>query len=258
MVRLLIIAMLVFMMSCEKSTSSSETWLVVNGVLVEGEFPQVMLKRPVGLESNASGEPVAGAKVMIYGPDAIITLTEIEGGNGLYSDVNGVMPIEAGAIYRLVVKKGDEEAFSATQVPQAVALVQSSATSIPINPASTGQPIYSIFWTQVEGFTHVLKLDIEEEMPEIIPFSVSSGNFNQQYSFPVPGQGTTIFDTDFYYYGAHKLTVFSIADEYDAIFFYQNGAGGEQITEGPDNIEGGSGYFTSASKLEVELDIFEE
>ncbi len=90
--------MLVFMMSCEKSTSSSETWLVVNGVLVEGEFPQVMLKRPVGLESNASGEPVAGAKVMIYGPDAIITLTEIEGGNGLYSDVNGVMPIAFTAV----------------------------------------------------------------------------------------------------------------------------------------------------------------
>lgn len=258
MVRALFIASLVCLMSCEKSTSSSETWIVVNAVLVEGEYPQVKLTHPVHFDVSSEAEGVAGAKAVLTGPNGNVTLTELEGMNGLYSDVNGEMAIEAGASYSIAISKGDEELFASTQVPESIGLVQSSATSIPVNPASTGQPIYSIFWTQVEGFTHVLTLDVQEEAPVGIPFSVSSGNFNQQYSFPVTGQGTTIFDTDFFYFGTHQLTVYAISEEYDAIFFYQNGAGGEQITEGPDNIEGGSGYFTSASKLEVELEIFEE
>lgn len=252
------IAVLILLVSCQKDTSDPETWIVVQGVLVEGEYAQVRLTHPVAFEASSAAEGITGAIVLLDGPNGTVRLSEIAGSNGVYSDTSGEMQIEAGATYSLSVSKGDEKVFATAQVPASIGLVQSSATSIPIDPASTGQPIYSIFWTQVEGFTHVLTLDVQEELPIQIPFSVNAGNFDEQYAFPVPGQGTTIFDTDFYYYGNHKLTVFAIPEAYDAIFFYQNGTGGEQVTEGPDNIEGGSGYFTAVSKLEVDLEIFEE
>lgn len=258
MVRFVVICTLFLFASCVKESATKEDWIVVNGILVEGEFAQLTLTNAVGFDETTAPNSVSGAKVRIDGPDNSVLLTEIEGFPGRYSDTAGEMLIEANKTYSLVITKEDQRLEAEATVPGAVNIVQSSATMIPINPSSTGEPIYSIFWSQEDNISHVLTLDLQEDVFNEIPFSVSSGNFSTQYAFPVPGQGTTVFDTDFAYYGTHMLTVYAIDEDYDALFFYQNGSGGDQVTEGLNNIDGGSGYFAGASKLEVELEIFEE
>lgn len=258
MVRLTCIVALFLFASCTKEGATKEDWIVVNGILVENEFAQLSLSNAIGFDETALPTPVTGARVRLDGPTTSVLLTEIEGIPGRYSDTAGEMLLEADQSYRLVVTKDDQQLQAEATIPPPVNIVQSSATMIPINPASTGEPIYSIFWEQENNISHVLKLDLQEDTFDEIPFSVNSGNFSTQYAFPVPGQGTTVFDTDFNYYGTHLLTVYAIDEAYDALFFYQNGSGGDQVTEGLNNIDGGSGYFAGASKLEVELEIFEE
>ena len=86
-----------------------------------------------------------------------------------------------------------------------------------------------------------------------IPFSVASGNFATNFSGPQVAAGIIVSDTDFKYYGKHKLTVFAIPKTLESVFFYNAGDIRGLLTNGPDNILGIKGFATGVSKLEREF-----
>jgi hypothetical protein len=225
--------------------------IAMQGVLITGQLLEVQIH----LVHDFEREPLANAQVLCHladGSQVNLQQDQLNPSRWFTDELT----ISATTRYEIEVIHNDHHARAATTVPADITLVQVSATEIPINVNSLGQPIFTVLWATESGISHVLTLD-EPEGQEFIPFSVPSGNFDAQYSLPVPGQGTTLFDTDFQYYGGHTLTVFAIDRDYENLFFYQPAEGGNRLTTGPSNVEGGTGYLTSASRVEVAIEIVE-
>lgn len=159
------------------------------------------------------------------------------------------------AWYEIEVRAGDYFAHAEVKVPPTTNLTEVSAAIIPIDENSPGQPIFSVLWENLEGYTHVLTLENLEEFPVEIPFSVPAGNFSDIYALPVTSQGVTLFDTDFTYYGIHRLKIYTIDSAYDALYFYQPGDAGNIVDSGPENVNGGAGFVTGLSVVEIELEL---
>ena len=112
-------------------------------------------------------------------------------------------------------------------------------------------------WDDDDDLSHVLSLDVTEDDPSLIPFDVPSGNFAANYRFPLTGQGATLLNTDFEYYGEHNLTIYGLDQQYEALFFYQPGEAGVIIDDGPENVEGGAGYLVGLTRVKVALELTE-
>ena len=139
------------------------------------------------------------------------------------------------------------------EVPAQLEINQVSAQVIPIDEASIGQPIFTILWENNEETTQLLVL--EEEAGNPIPFTVPSGQFSISFNGPVPGQGATLFDTDFEFYGNHTLSIYAVPEVYETAFFYRPDPLDGALSDGPDNVYNGSGYVYGASKIEVDITI---
>lgn len=247
------IVMIFALFACTKQESGST--LIVEGVLVAGE-PADNVR--VSLMRDFSETKVSDATVNLFSDAGDrIALSPRPDAQGVYFDADAAFTPQAGATYRIEVSYEDHFAHATTTVPVQIAATQISATTIPITGDSPGQPVFSVLWQSGAQFSHVLTLDNLEDAPQTIPFDVLAGRFDEQYAVPVPGFGTTLFDTDFEFYGLHTLSIFAIDKDYEAVFFYQPGESGNVITGGPENILGGAGYFTSASRLNIELEIVE-
>lgn len=223
----------------------------LQGVLIAGESLEVQ----VALVQDFQSLPMDGAQVTCRLPDGSSVQLEQDGQEPTRWFSDDIVII-SGATYQIEVGTSSHHASAETTVPNEIELVQVSATVIPINENSLGQPIFTVLWASAANVSHVLTL--QEPIEGLtIPFSVPSGNFNVQYSLPVPGQGTTLFDTDFKFYGEHTLTIYAIDRDYEEVFFYRPAEGGNRLTMGPSNVEGGTGYLTSASQTDVVIEIVE-
>jgi hypothetical protein len=225
--------------------------IAVQGVLIAGESLAVQ----VNLLHDFQQVPLANAQVICHFSDGSqVNLQQDQVNPSRW--FNDEVTIVANTRYDLEIIHSNHHARATTTVPADIILIQVSSTVIPININSLGQPIFTVLWATELGVSHVLTLsEPEGEVP--IPFLGPSGNFDAQYSLPVPGQGTTLFDTDFQFYGEHTLTVYAIDRDYENLFFYRPADGGNRLTTGPSNVEGGTGYLTSASKVEVVIEIVE-
>jgi hypothetical protein len=154
------------------------------------------------------------------------------------------------------VEVGEKVVSAETQVPPATVIVNVSATEIPVDENSTGQPVFSLLWEQLTGYSHVLTLTAPEN-PAVIPFDVPSGLFQTQYKLPIPGQGVTLYDVDFMYYGSHELVVYTIDSQYEDIYYSSFSTENQLVSSVGDNIEGGTGVFAAASVWKTNLNILE-
>ncbi|MCH2198567.1 MAG: DUF4249 domain-containing protein [Flavobacteriales bacterium] len=248
--RFFVIALILFV-SCEKA--NDEQSLFVQAVLIEGEAVSGV---QVAVISESGQVPVSGATVRLFN-EAGESVQLSEATAGSYADLDGDFVISAGARYRLEVTYDSFFASAETVIPVQTSIDQLSSTTIPIDSGSSGQPIFSVLWSNEENLTHVLVLRVNEETPLEIPFDVNSGFFASQYAVPVTSNGVTLFDTDFTYYGNHTLEIYTIDAAYDALYFYQPGDAGNIIDGGPENIDGGVGYLTGACLNSIDLELLQ-
>lgn len=226
--------------------------IAVSALLVENQQAEVR----VTLVEDFTERPLeAGSRVSLIDEQGAVWLLEPDIANPfVYRHPAGEAVIQAGLTYRLEVSTMGQLATGEAHVPEAIELVQVSSTQIPVNAASTGQPIFTVLWAADPDRSKVLVLHPLDAVDEI-PFNVPSGTFATQYRLPVPGSGTTLFDTDFKYYGLHVLEIFAIDKPFEELFFYTPTEGGRRLTSGPSNIQGGAGYLAGASRVELVIEI---
>lgn len=246
----LVLLVIVTLSACRPD--AEEGTIVMESLLLAGEELELTLydlndQRELNLENpSASITNSAGTSwALLAAPNDPRRFTAEGGG----------LIIEAGQSYELLVQDGGREARAKVTVPPSVNLIQVSSTTIPINSASTGQPTFTVLWAANPNLSHVLRLEVLDPDAVGIPFAVPSGNFSVQYRFPVPGQGTTLFDTDFAFYGLHRLRIYSIPKSDESLYFYLPEEGGTQLTGSISNVEGGSGYVSAASYVDIDLEL---
>lgn len=257
MVRYFFIAM-IFLSACNEQVIR-ET-IVVDGKLYTNERISDIHLSVVRSEGDVFlGQfPLSGAEVSLLSEAGeLIPLEESPSIQGKYLDPVLQRVVLSGETYTLQVRWEGKEAKAMATIPPELELLQVSTTTIPINPDSPNEPIFTVIWDDDDDLSHVLSLNVTEDSPSEIPFDVPSGNFDANYRFPLTGQGATLLNTDFEFYGEHNLTIYGLDQEYEALFFYQPGEAGVIIDDGPENIVGGAGYFVGLTRVKVALDLIE-
>lgn len=248
--------LVLFFLACRPD--ETQPTLVMNALLVD----QQALSVELSLLSDFASQVAEGASVVcrfegMDGMEGLQEYTLLREADDLtrFSAPQDAPPIEAGKRYTLEAAWNGRSASASVVVPQPISFIQISNTSIPIDESSTGQPVFSVLWETNPGFSRVFTLTEPSNDPESIPFPVPSGRFAEQFRLPVPGQGTTLWDIDFRYYGLHELGVYTIDAQYEALFFYAPGEGGARLTRGPSNVENGAGIVAAASYSGIEIEI---
>ncbi len=228
----------------ESLNDDSDAWLVVNGVLLANE--------PVVLDiANLRGEDAPQIQeAYLESESGVLIPLELINAQ-LRSAENDL--ISPNTRYTLEIIAQERNVSAQIQVPPQLEINQISAQVIPIDEASTGQPIFTVLWQNNIGTTQLLVL--EEENGVEIPFTVPSGQFSSSFNGPVPGQGATLFDTDFEFYGEHHLVIYAVPEDYEAAFFYRPDPLDGALDAFPDNVYNGSGFIYGATKIEIPLTI---
>lgn len=256
MVRYLLIASVVlFFLACRPDVT--QPTLVVNGLLID--------QQPLRIELSALRDfeavPTDGATVVCRfennGQEEEYVLEPQPDNPTVYIAPEGAPLIEAGLSYTLSATWEGTTARAAVTVPEPISFIQISNTSIPVDPASQGQPVFSVLWEASPGFSRVFTLTEPSDNPVEIPFGLPAGRFAEQFRLPIPGQGTTLWDIDFRYYGTHELGIYTIDREFESLFFYTPGEGGARLTRGPSNVENGAGVVAGASFTTIEIEILQ-
>lgn len=194
--------------------------------------------------------------------DAEITLAPQSGGsvnlsynNGTYVTGANAIDIIPGNFYRITAGIGDKEIKASCVIPPALSLANASNTTFTVNPNSLGTPSFILSWNSLDPakYSYLLVLENLEENPVEIPFNVPSGNFTDQFSGPWEFDGATIYDTDFKYYGHHRLKIMAVEKSIESIYFYGPSDLRGLLQNGPDNVEGGRGYVIGVSSFTVDL-----
>jgi hypothetical protein len=170
---------------------------------------------------------------------------------------HGTLFLQASDNIRVECKKDDYTAKAWTRVPPNIAFTSVSSNSITINPSSTGAPAMVVQWTPLneDEYSYVIHLEPLDINATVIPFDVPAGRFNAQYSGPITQTGTIIFDTDFKYYGPHRLTVYAIRKDFEEMYFYDLTDLRGLALLSPDNIQNAKGFVTAISTTSIEFNI---
>lgn len=259
MVRFLTYCLVFLLISCKgvNVDDLAETELAVYALIIANEpVKDVRVNYLTTLNGSKTGEPIRDARVFISAQGAEVELSPDPATPGAYYDEAAALAVLPNTTVSIRVEYKTKRATASTIVPLETDIVSVSASTIPVDDTSLGQPVFSVLWTQQPGYTHVLTLD-EPTNGTVIPYTVPSGLFSAQYRLPVPGQGATLYDVDFTYYGLHTLSIITIDADYDALFFSAFDALDQRVNTGFDNIEGGSGFFGAATKSIVEIEIIE-
>ena len=231
---------------CTKD-QGNDNWLIVQGALVAGENVELSVETIEGSPGEIESAILTSQGISIP-LDYDGTLKMLMGPSGFE-----VLP---NRVYNLIIETEQRTVQSTIEVPEQIELTQTSTQTIPIDPNSSGQPIFSVIWTQQQGVSQLLKLN-ELEVDEIIPFPNGGNRFSITNGSPNTTPGATLSDTDFLRYGTHQLEIFAVPRKYEEVFFYQPSPEVGLLDEGPDNIDQGSGYVVGASKIAVALELIE-
>ncbi|MBI1266390.1 MAG: DUF4249 family protein [Cryomorphaceae bacterium] len=259
MVRCLTYCLVFLLLSCKgvNVDDLAETELAVYALIIANEpVKNVRVNYLTTLNGVKTGEPIVDANVFLSAQGVEVELSPDPTSPGSYYDEAGVLDVLPNTTVSIRVEYKTKRATASAAVPDETEIVSVSASTIPVDELSLGQPVFSVLWTQQPGFSHVLTLD-EPPGGAVIPFTVPSGLFSAQYRLPVPGQGTTLYDVDFTYYGIHTLSIITIDANYDALFFSAFDALDQRVNNEFDNVEGGAGFFGAATRSIIEIEIIE-
>ena len=174
--------------------------------------------------------------------------------NGIYYRDDVPFDFNAGEIVVLEAF-GNTASQASALIPPNIQILESSSPVVDVNADNPFEEVYSTSWLNQEGYSYLLKLECLETDPVEIPFGVPSGLFQNTFSGPIEESNLIVFASDFKYFGAHRLTIYIIEEEYSSLFFLRNQALGLTITEGADNISGGKGFWTGINAIEINLNL---
>lgn len=218
--------------------------VIVLGTFVTDQSPSLQLYYADDLS------PVSDAQVTLQSQNEVVSL---QWNGQAYAHPERVISPEERLEMTLTME--DHRASALVQVPPAIAPVNLGNTLISINPNSTGAPALVLQWTELPSnrYSYLLQLEALDEDPATIPFTVPAGRFNEQYSGPINQTGTILFDTDFKYYGPHRLTIYAIDKSFENVFFYDKTDLRGLALLSPDNITNAKGFLTAVSRTEILL-----
>ena len=168
-----------------------------------------------------------------------------------------IFEVLPGEEYSVFVRYNGQSVHSTTVVPEPVNVINQTNTVIPVDVNTDGEIVFNMEWEANESYSQVVDLFSIESAPEEIPYVNEIEDFDDLYAFPIPNSSLILKDLNFRFYGQYVLTINLISKEYEELFFYDTDVGQSDIPEGPDNIEGGEGYFTSVSREQILLEIIE-
>lgn len=222
---------------------------VLASILYAGQQPSVRFFK-LGSEETAT-EPLSNLVFTLS--DNLGNETQLQYvGNTYTTNSMAIMPQR---IYTLKTTYGGKDITASCAIPPALVLVNISQDNIDIDESSQGVPVTNISWNELddEKYSYALKLENLEEEKTLIPFDVPSGNFERLYDSPVLNSAVTLFDTDFKYYGQHRLTVYAIERSLENVYFYNSSDIRGLLQSGPDNVYGAQGYLGGVSSFSVEM-----
>jgi hypothetical protein len=176
--------------------------------------------------------------------------------NGFYQSPTEFI-IENNSTYTITGNYKGQNIEATCTIPPTISNLQGIENdTITINPdPPIGFASYILQWTDLDPdkYSYATVLEVLEENPAVIPFSQESGLFQSKYNGPTEIPGLLLFETDFKYYGLHKLTVFAIEKEYEEVYFYSASDKSGILKNGPDNVLGAKGFVTGVSSFSLQL-----
>jgi len=250
------ISRLLILLICASSCSKHDEGVlrsenpVLTGILYAGQHSSsIRFFKLTGGERTT--EPLSNVALTLF--DDLGNEAPLQYNGSTY--VTNSMLIQPQRTYNLKANYNGENITSSCTIPPALILVNISQNNIDIDESSEGSPVTNISWNELdnEKYSYALKLENLEEVKTPIPFEVPSGNFERLYDSPVLNSAVTLFDTDFKYYGQHRLTVYAIERSLENVYFYNSSNIRGLLQSGPDNIHGAQGYFGGVSSFSVEM-----
>ncbi|MCC6599834.1 MAG: DUF4249 family protein [Crocinitomicaceae bacterium] len=196
--------------------------------------------------------PVSNADVSIMG-NGETSILEWNGHN--YENSSSDMIILEETNYSVEVRSGDHFLSGNTRIPPAIQLISATDTIITVDSESDGTTVFTASWNQTDGFEYFFELICDEAVPEVIPFPVTSGNFQKRFKGPTANSGLFLLDTDFSYYGQHRLLIHRVPVFYSNFYFFNPAGTRGYLQAGYDNINGGRGCFAGMTTRVIHLEI---
>ena len=199
-------------------------------------------------EGNTAGSAIENARVSITHQGSAVSEI-LEYNDGMYEGNLDIGPNES---YQLSGSVLDHDFTVEIKIPPAIDFTAPLSDTLLVDSTSSGSTIVIVTWTELdqENYSYVVRLDCLEESPQEIPFIVDSGNFASNFNGPQVAAGIIVADTDFRYYGNHRLRVFAIPKSLEKVYFYNAGDIRGFLTNGPDNILGIKGFASGVSVLD--------
>jgi len=219
----------------------------VTGILIAEEPVQSICLRPLGDMAVASD-----SKATLVFNNAEIPLQK-DGICFSHPDID-FLP-QSDQHFTLIMEQGGVRQSAAVVIPPSPQGV--SAVSVLFNVSSTIEhPATSISWNPLPGHFFALRLEPLDDLLVPIPFSgISGGKFDSQLSGKQSEPAVALFNTDFTYYGNHRLTIYSFDKAYASVFDYLPQFGGTELGIGPSNFDVGPGYLAAVGKAEIYFEI---
>jgi hypothetical protein len=203
-------------------------------------------------QDGKSTLPVSDAVVQIHDDSGVdVPLTFI----GTRYEAGADFTIIPERTYTVRAISGDNRILEGVaEIPPAIALSSIDLTTISIG--SGGDVATGLSWTSLNSgkYSYILQLECLEENPQIIP-QENYGQFTTRFGLPQLNAQATISKSDFTYYGQHRLTVFAMDRELDAIYFYSASDIRGILAAGPDNVSGGKGFVAGVSTFSIDLNV---
>ncbi|MFN0031158.1 MAG: hypothetical protein ACKVOR_03260 [Flavobacteriales bacterium] len=179
-----------------------------------------------------------------------------------YENSHYILPdstANAGSHYTISGKFNGNHVVAMIQMPPPIELMGKLSTdtiTIDTDPLSTLQLVFAWTALDTDKYSYVLMLEVLEENPQAIPFQTEpQSSFEQSFSGPQEQAGAVLYETDFRYYGTHRITVFAIEKSLEEVFFFEPSDIRGLLKNGPDNVEGAMGYAAGTSKFSFEIEV---
>ncbi len=221
--------------------------ILLQGLVVTGDSQtSIKIER---LEESGNTNPAIGINLSIEGP--LGTMQFVETSPGIYQNTESV--IFPSADYILRGNDLTSEFMAEARTPANFELNSTVPNAITVDPSQEFEQLLNLDWTESGNSEYVLVLTPLELNLVEIPFENGGGNFSSVFANPQPESGTVLLASDFKYFGAHRLEIFAISNDYSSIFNPVLLVNRDDVPYISGNLIGGFGFFAASTKLSVEF-----
>lgn len=234
--------------SCAKITVNKELEFSVQSILIAGNNTQI-----VKINRIDDGQVVHGASIQVC--QGVECFNFVENIEGEYENGDTAFHVNPGSTYLLKINIEGKDITSSTTIPSPMQWANTTEVIIVIDPAAPNEATFSAIWSSDLPETYVLSFVENEENDLSIPYSIPTIDFNTVFGNPTNSNFISLKANFFHTYGSYTFNVYAIDPDYEEVFFYNPQLQQNNPPEGPDNIDGAKGFFTSANRLSIVLNV---